>query len=133
MNADLGKGLSFPFRIGNRGQVTMTKADFYDDTHIKESIRQILLTNMGERVMEPEFGSNLRKLVFESNSPSIRTIAINFAVNALKRWEKRINILSAVIIDEPGGKIILKINYRVIANNKTDFVKVDIGKGGESE
>jgi phage baseplate assembly protein W len=131
MGTDLGKGVSFPFRLGARGQVTLSKSDYYEDTHIKESIKQILLTNTGERPMEPEFGSNLKNLLFSPNNTSLNTIAINFAYNALKRWEPRISVTN-ITLEESYGEILIRIEYIIVATEQPGFVYVPYGKVGDN-
>ena len=73
--ARLSQGLSFPFRFDRRSgspQVSSSTSD--DHEHIKESIRQILGTRIGERFMRPDFGSRLHELVFEGNDAVLRGI-----------------------------------------------------------
>ena len=61
----LGRGVRFPFQFNVIGatdtSMTVGVSEKYD--HINESIRQILGTSPGERVMLPEFGSRLRELL----------------------------------------------------------------------
>lgn len=57
---------------------------------IKSDLLVLLLTNPGERVMLPEFGTPLRKLVFEQNDATLRMQARAMAISAIERWEPRI-------------------------------------------
>lgn len=59
---------------------------------IKADILQLLLTNPGERVMVPEFGVPLRKLIFEQNDAILEMAAKNMIAEALARWEPRVVI-----------------------------------------
>jgi phage baseplate assembly protein W len=59
---------------------------------IKADMLQLLLTNPGERVMLPTFGTPLRKLMFEPNDPTLEIEARNMIVAALLQWEKRVEI-----------------------------------------
>jgi phage baseplate assembly protein W len=115
---EYAKGISFPFQFGKKGQVKVSTADYYDDLHIRESIYQILLTNIGERRMEPEFGSNLRKLIFENNSIAFDTIICNLTKTAIERWEKRITVENLEIIREY-GTIVIRINYTILQTQIT--------------
>ena len=57
---------------------------------IKSDLLVLLLTNPGERVMLPEFGTPLRKLLFEQGD-SITAEAIRLVIiNSIKMWEPRI-------------------------------------------
>lgn len=70
---------------------------------IKSDLLQLLLTNPGERVMLPEFGTPLRTLLFEPNDPTLAEQARNMIINSIRRWEPRIavqNIEVTTNIDE---------------------------------
>lgn len=59
---------------------------------IKSDLLQLLLTNPGERVMLPEYGTALRKLLFEPNDPTLAEQARNLIINSISRWEPRIAV-----------------------------------------
>jgi phage baseplate assembly protein W len=59
---------------------------------IKSDMLCLLLTNPGERVMNPTFGTPLRKLIFEQNDAALRLKAKNMITNSIKRWEPRIAV-----------------------------------------
>jgi phage baseplate assembly protein W len=57
---------------------------------VRQSIRLILATEPGERIMRPDFGCGLRQFLMAPNTPGTRA-AIGRAVQAaLRRWETRI-------------------------------------------
>lgn len=57
---------------------------------IKADLLQLLLTNPGERVMLPEFGTPLRKLIFEPNDSVLELTAKQMIANSITKWEPRI-------------------------------------------
>jgi len=59
---------------------------------IKSDMLALLLTNPGERVMLPEYGTPLRKLLFEPNDSVLVEQARLMIINSLKRWEPRIAV-----------------------------------------
>jgi phage baseplate assembly protein W len=59
---------------------------------IKADLLQLLLTNPGERVMLPMYGTPLRKLFFEPNDPTLTFRAEQMIANAILNWEPRIVI-----------------------------------------
>ena len=59
---------------------------------IKSDMLCLLLTNPGEMVMNPTFGTPLRKLIFEQNDAALRLKAKNMITNSIKRWEPRIAV-----------------------------------------
>lgn len=69
---------------------------------IKADLLQLLLTNPGERVMLPTFGTPLRTLVFEPNDASLALRAKQMITDAIITWEPRIvvtNIEVKTLID----------------------------------
>ncbi len=74
--------IDFPFHFDSRGRTAATG----DDDHIRDMIEQLLLTNPGERVNRPDFGSGLSQLVFSPNSPELAA-TLQFSMQAaLQRW-----------------------------------------------
>ena len=114
--AFLGTGWRFPVSV-DRQTGSIRSASQEED--IAQSIRIILSTRKGERVMLPEFGCDLYKYVF-SNMQTDEIAEIRRCVKeALRKWETRI-IEVEVDVDTSGignGMLILDIQYRVRATN----------------
>lgn len=110
------KGVSFPFRLGNKGGVVMSSTSYTEVPHIVESIRQILSTRKGERIMEPQFGSLIDTQIFETNDEAAQNM-IKFQIKeALKEQEPRIEVLN-VDLTEDGNYIIAILHFKVVQYN----------------
>ena len=116
----LGKGVKFPFALAESPQEKGKKLAWaeYEDS-IAESIRIILATIPGERVMRPDFGSDLHRLAFAPNTPDTAAQAVYYVQDALKKWEPRIEDIEvdAAIPQggdyvEPGAVLEIKIEYK---------------------
>lgn len=81
-------GCQYPLVKGPRGLLAQKNGI----DQIKADMLQLLLTNPGERVMEPEFGVPLRKLMFEPNDPTLEAEARKMIKDALDRYEPRVVI-----------------------------------------
>ncbi|MFQ5647486.1 MAG: GPW/gp25 family protein [bacterium] len=118
----LGRGVRFPFSFNVAGATDNSRVVAVSEKfdHINESIRQILGTSPGERVMLPEFGSRLKELVFEPSNTVLKALAKVFVVDALKRWEKRIVVQDVQISEDSesidNGVFAIHISYMVIKN-----------------
>ena len=67
---------------------------------VRQSIRLILETEPGERVMRPTFGAGLRRYLMDPNTPATRAqIALDVQA-ALATWEPRIMVTAVTV--EPG-------------------------------
>lgn len=59
---------------------------------IKSDLLVLLMTNPGERIFLPAYGTPLRELVFEPNDPALEAKARQMIVNAIRQWEPRVVI-----------------------------------------
>jgi phage baseplate assembly protein W len=82
----LGKGWSFPVSQDIKGSIQFSQ---YEKS-IEESIRIILSTNPGERLMRPDFGCLINEIVFSPNNPKSKTLAETYIREAIVRWEPRV-------------------------------------------
>jgi phage baseplate assembly protein W len=79
-------GLQYPLEKTARGILAQkTGVD-----QIKADLLQLLLTNPGERVMLPAFGTPLRELIFEPNDSFLVDKATQVIADAIRTWEPRI-------------------------------------------
>lgn len=112
----LGTGWSFPPEFEKRGKSLRMVSNEED---IAESIRILLGTSPGERLMRPEYGCNLRKFIFERNDTALLT-GINYVIDkALLNFEPRVNFIDAVLIEGNNldGIINIQVNYTIIITN----------------
>ena len=107
----LGSGLAFPLQLGVAGL-----APSAGQAKVEQSIRMILGTQYGERVMRPQFGSNLKALAFAPNNASTANLARYYVTEALSNWEPRIDVMDvAVTSDNPGAALLIDIRYQLRA------------------
>jgi len=115
----LGKGLRFPFAFQRRsGGAQVSTATSSNHAHIHESIRQILGTRKGERLMRPDFGTRLHELVFEPNDQLLYGLLRHEVIEALEQWEPRVIITDVSCgPDETDGHLVLiRMDYRLISS-----------------
>jgi phage baseplate assembly protein W len=86
-------GLQYPIKKTPRGILAQkTGVD-----QIKADLLQLLLTNPGERVMLPTFGTPLRELIFEPNDTNLEGRARQMIANSIITWEPRIVINDIIV------------------------------------
>jgi phage baseplate assembly protein W len=59
---------------------------------IKSDLLALLLTEPGERVMLPSFGTPLKRFMFEPNDPSLLDNVRNTIIESIRSWEPRIQV-----------------------------------------
>jgi len=84
-----------------------------DDDVLKTSILMILLTNPGERVMLPEFGSGIMNLLFDPlDSETVAQIKARIA-EAIAMWDDRIAFVDfQVRINESNHQLECKVVFQ---------------------
>lgn len=118
----LGKGWKYPIiaetEIDNNGEQSLI-SDSQNEEKIRESIAIILGTAKGERVMHPDFGCGINELVFEVNNSTTRTLVAFHIQEALREWERRIEVLDVTAQSDPkeGNRLLISINYRIRSSN----------------
>jgi len=109
--AFLGKGWAFPVSLAADSEILPAS----EEEKIAQSIRIILGTAPGERLMRPDFGCGIHNYVFAPNN--VRTTGlIRFSVeDSLNRWEPRIDLESVDVQADPNdaATILISITYRV--------------------
>jgi phage baseplate assembly protein W len=111
--------LSFPFDIGASGAAVVTDAD----SHIKQEIEQILLTNPGERVNLPGYGCGIRNLVFAGNNPALASTTKLMIVHSLQLWLGDKIKVELVNVNNEEETLFIEIIYtRLETNEKGRFL-----------
>jgi hypothetical protein len=93
----------------------------YDMYVLESSVKMLLLTSKGDRVMEPEYGTNIRGLLFESNLTGIGSLIQEEIVTAFAVWEPRVKLTSVAIEFDPNGRSV-SLNLVLVSRlNKQAF------------
>ncbi len=116
------RDIAYPFRIAApAGQAA--QAGYAD--HVDQMIRQVLLTDPGERVCLPLFGAGLRRLLFAPLSSALETTTKLVVTQSLERWlGDQINVRAVTVTTAddtagvegplPDGAIVIRVEYELI-------------------
>jgi len=91
------------------GMNTATGRAITDLGHIWQSVRDILTTPIGSRVMRREYGSLIPELIDQPMNPVTQLRLMSASVSALVRWEPRIRISSVRFSVATDGGAVLDI------------------------
>ncbi len=111
-----------------RGLVEMVQ----EADSVRQAIFLLLSTVPGERVMRPDYGCDLHRLVFSPNDDTTAGLAIHYVRRALDRWEPRIVVLrldAGPNIDRPELLDIL-LEYRVRATQQVEQTTLALNLAG---
>ncbi len=100
---------------------------------VRQAILLLLSTVPGERVMRPEYGCHIHRLVFAPNDDSTAGLAIHYVRSALQRWEPRIEILrlDAGRNPELPERLDIVLDYRVVATQQAQQLSFAMNLRGE--
>lgn len=126
-------GISYPFRISNRGGVVISTTSQNDPTHIEESIQQIFNTNYLERPMEVDVYTTVTSLLFEPNDVALQQVLKNRIVDDIERLEERIEceedgIEFVVEVEDDMEYLYALITYKIIKYNTYYTSKIKVGE-----
>jgi phage baseplate assembly protein W len=77
--------------------------------HLKQSVRDILTTPIGSRVMRRDYGSRLFELIDNPTNPETIADIIAATASALKQWESRIEVTKVLVTSATPGEVMLNI------------------------
>lgn len=95
--AEKFKGFTYPIKKAARGYFSSQDGV----NQIKSDVLQLLLTNPGERVLLPDFGTDLRSLIFEPNDDVLAELARERIITAIRTWEPRITVQQIEVLSFP--------------------------------
>lgn len=101
------RGIAVHFRFGDNGYPEPA-----DDVELLgDSIYTILSTMPGERRHRPQFGCNLKRLLY-GNINQVTLIQVEVeARQAIERWEPRV-IVDQILVRSEGSRIIVEVVWR---------------------
>jgi len=98
----------YPLHWDGRGRTAATP---YAE-HVRDMIEQLLFTSPGERVMRPDFGSNLLQLVFAPSSGELAAATQALVQASLQQWLG--NVIDVSTVDVRSGDGVLEVSVQYV-------------------
>ncbi|HHA1370508.1 TPA: GPW/gp25 family protein [Enterobacter bugandensis] len=80
-----------------------------DTDHLRQSVRDILLTPQGSRIARREYGSLLSELIDQPQNPALRLQVMSAVYVALSRWEPRLTLDSITLDSSFDGSMVVEL------------------------
>jgi phage baseplate assembly protein W len=110
--------IEYPFQFDGRGRTAATD----NSDHIRDMIEQLLFTNPGERVNQPDLGSGVLQMVFAPNSPELAA-ALQLTVQAaLQRFLGDLINLQQVQVTAQDSALNVVVQY-VLSQTQQGFTQ----------
>jgi phage baseplate assembly protein W len=126
LNPDTKIGLELPFARSRTGLFGLTETTLEQAGH---NIKNLLLTAKGERVMQPDFGSNLRSLLFEQQDENLNINIKEAIQEAMSTWLPYIDISNVNISQDETKPNQMKVDIDFSLNyepNRFNTITLDI-------
>jgi phage baseplate assembly protein W len=124
LQKNIAIGVALPF--GASGTDKLFTQTFSTKDQIKSNLINLLLTNRGERILNPNFGSDLKRILFEPITPIIEDNIRDTINTSASIYIPEITI-NEIIIDtgfSDNNQIIITINYILNISGTADQVTI---------
>lgn len=120
MNDFLGRGVAFPLLPDAGG--TLRYVD--GDPEVAQSLRLLLMTTAGERVMRSRFGTQAPRLVFAPGSETNRNLLESSTRDAIRDYEPRVVLDDVTVTEQPQTpeRVDIEVTYTVRRTNTRDSI-----------
>lgn len=120
LQKNIAIGVSLPFNGPGVFNSTYTTKD-----QIKSNLVNLLLTDVGERVMNPSFGCNLKRFLFEGITDENSNLIANSVADSIAIFIPEITVTSiSVVPNTDYNTIDVNVNYILNISQSPDQVTV---------
>lgn len=100
---------------------------------IRQAILILLFTIPGERIMRPDYGCDLHRLIFSPNDDTTAGLAIHYIRRAIEKWEPRVDIVALDAGRDPEApeQLNIQLAYRVRATLHIEPLTIAVSLAGE--
>ncbi len=99
----------------------------YDKDVIRQSVVNLINTHKGSRVYDPNYGTDIHKLIYEMNIQRTRNIAKSEITEAVKKYEPRAEILDVTCAAGTGEEahiVTVSVKLKYVEYGEEDELKI---------
>lgn len=120
--------INYPFKNSNKGFFLDLTSD--DRSAIKADLMHLILTRKGQRLYNPDFGTDLLRFIFEPNDNLTFGKIKEEITTAVKRYLPNLQIddISVTESEDSEHAAVVRLDYTITDNvfETTDFVIINI-------
>ena len=122
LQKNIAIGVSLPFN-GPSGPFNST---YSTKDQIKSNLINLILTNKGERVFNPEFGMDLRKVLFEGMVDDLTSVIQDLIVMNINMFVPEVIVNNInVIQNKDNNSISITVQYSLAISGTSDQITVE--------
>ena len=120
LQKNIAIGVSLPFNGPGVFNKTYTTKD-----QVKSNLVNLLLTDVGERVMNPTFGCDLKRFVFEGVTDENASLIAESVINSINIFVPEVTVTNVAIVPNTDYNLIdVNVDYVLNISNTPDQVTV---------
>lgn len=102
-----------------------------DANAVKQSVRNLILTDRGERLMQPNVGSKIRSVLFENFTQQTVMLAKQYIKEVFDNYEPRAELLNIDISPDPdNNSMLIGIEFAIINIEEPQSLSLQIERIG---
>ena len=122
LNKNRAIGVAFPYDSPG-----VFRQSFNEKDAVKSNLINLLLTEPGERIMEPTFGLGLKNKLFENNI-NVEELKINIG-DKINQFIPQINLVNVdAQLIENSHTLMIQISYRITSSGEQDAIEVNFNE-----
>ncbi|WP_419913163.1 GPW/gp25 family protein [Hoeflea sp.] len=119
------RSLSHPLRIDAGLSEMRQEPD--TGAHVDQMLRQLLLTDPGERINRPDFGCGIRRMVFAPLNESAASLAQVTILTAIENFMSTVVETDKVEVKFESETIDIAIVYRLKTSGERRYLNLEVG------
>jgi len=96
-----------------------------DEESVKEAIKNLLLTDRGERLMQPNLGGHLKAMLFENITPGVLKTIEDQVRTTLDIYEPRAELLDVTVSSLVDDNTV-RVRVEFMIRNQSNPISVDV-------
>jgi len=120
-------GITLPITNGNTGMFAQSTST---SQQVRSNYKNLILTKKGERLMQPDFGTDLYRILFDKITEDTLENARLTVVQATERWMPFLELINFELKNPVNGnphRIDISVTYRFRNNpNVTDTITIAV-------
>ncbi len=119
-----GRGMAFPPRVGPDGRMVWSSGP----SNVRESLRVVLLTAPGERVMLPGFGGGLGAFLHQPNVATTHRRIEAAITDAVQRFEPRVRLAAVDVApaDDDPEAAVATLRYALVTSGLEEQLQLRV-------
>ena len=114
--------ITFPYQFDSHGRTAVSDID----SHIRELLMMLLMTNPGERVNRPDFGGGLAGMVFAGNRPDLQNTLKFLCQGAIVKYLGHLIDLRNLEVTPNDETLTVQVTYTPLLTNNVKTLSIQL-------